>query len=472
MKAPDGRLSIYPIDHDQENQTVYYAISESVEEDLEDIRRFKERRLAKKNQSLDASTPAPRGRSKPGFLDIAFDADTDLRIWKDALFVHRYESGHPTFDVEEFQTTRNQIRGIYPVADKLYENILVNRSDPTISSLILNAGALFSLKVSLLETTLDVHRLVTGVPANTPLRVLQDRILCPIFNWARGVFHNAKDYAFYLPATAYPCGRRLLNHKRDVRFAPPPRPGDLSFGPGDTFMQEAQVADDSKVCLADLLQACGHHLYYKHNALCTVHFRIALEAIAPAPADTPAPPPLSRVTLASGSGMDPPEQLLTEVYWHNPDGTEVSGTRALCLALRWRTSDDAARRAEAARLLGDSAAAASPGFDPNRFDAAAARRRLRAALAERGKVQHAQWPVSRLEAMMSLCSRNPPQGPPVAALAGRCQGCGRCNARLLRCGGCRNVFYCSRECQTQQWREHKPLCLAAARAAKGREGQE
>jgi hypothetical protein len=452
---------MYPLANDQENHEVYSSIAHCVEEELEDGRKYRERRLAKKKISLDASTPSARGRSKPGFLKIDIDADTELSIWRNALFLHEYESGQRGFNMGDFQETRNHMKGIYPLGDKLYENILINRANPAISSLIKNGVSTFSLRVTLLETTLDVNRLITGIPANTPLRVLQDRILCPIFNWARGVIHNAKDYAFFLPAIAYPCGRRPINHRRDVKFAPPPRPGDFSFGAGDKFMQEAQITDDSKVCLADFLQSCGHHLFYKHGATCTVHFRIALEAVTPPAKDIPSPA-LSRVALVSGSGMDPPEELLTEVFWMNPDGTEISGTRALCLALRWIASDDAENRAEAARLLGRRPAAAAPAFDPNCFDADAARRRLQSALAERGKVKHAQWPIGKLEAMMGILGREPlaAAGVPAAALAGRCQGCGKCNAKLLRCSGCRNVFYCSRECQHQQWREHKPLCLA------------
>jgi len=40
-------------------------------------------------------------------------------------------------------------------------------------------------------------------------------------------------------------------------------------------------------------------------------------------------------------------------------------------------------------------------------------------------------------------------------------------AGMNRCAGCRMVRYCSRQCQAQHWKQHKPVCkaLAAASAA-------
>ncbi len=122
-------------------------------------------------------------------------------------------------------------------------------------------------------------------------------------------------------------GCRLSIYPIEVR--PTQRPGDLSCGPGDTFMQGAQVADDSKACLADLLQACGHHLYYKHNALCTAHFRVALEATAPPPPTPRPPPPLCSRGSPSrpAAAWNPPEQLLTEGLLSHPGPRRDRGVR-------------------------------------------------------------------------------------------------------------------------------------------------
>ena len=37
-----------------------------------------------------------------------------------------------------------------------------------------------------------------------------------------------------------------------------------------------------------------------------------------------------------------------------------------------------------------------------------------------------------------------------------CDGCGKLATQ--RCSRCKNVWYCSRECQLKQWKGHKALC--------------
>lgn len=57
--------------------------------------------------------------------------------------------------------------------------------------------------------------------------------------------------------------------------------------------------------------------------------------------------------------------------------------------------------------------------------------------------------------------------------------CGRCGAvqrftpdnpegKLMTCGGCRSVAYCSRECQKKAWKKHKPDCKAIRSSASRR----
>jgi len=44
--------------------------------------------------------------------------------------------------------------------------------------------------------------------------------------------------------------------------------------------------------------------------------------------------------------------------------------------------------------------------------------------------------------------------------------CGNCNkleksnkdSKLLKCGGCKIQYYCSKECQVKDWKEHKKIC--------------
>lgn len=42
-------------------------------------------------------------------------------------------------------------------------------------------------------------------------------------------------------------------------------------------------------------------------------------------------------------------------------------------------------------------------------------------------------------------------------------GCSVCakkkdECKLMHCGGCKIVYYCSKECQTSDWKDHKPVC--------------
>jgi len=42
-----------------------------------------------------------------------------------------------------------------------------------------------------------------------------------------------------------------------------------------------------------------------------------------------------------------------------------------------------------------------------------------------------------------------------------CSACGTVSTSLSRCGGCKEVWYCSKEHQKNHWRTHKPACLYA-----------
>ena len=52
-------------------------------------------------------------------------------------------------------------------------------------------------------------------------------------------------------------------------------------------------------------------------------------------------------------------------------------------------------------------------------------------------------------------------GPPKWAPPLREPECAFCHSKagtLKRCMGCKKVFYCGKECQTQHWKEHRPDC--------------
>lgn len=123
---------------------------------------------------------------------------------------------------------------------------------------------LATLKIQLLGTTLDIHRIVSRVPANLPLRAFQDRIMSCLFDWKRGVENNMEDCGFYLSASAYPSGRQYIVRSGDIIFAPRQKP-DNFYAKGDELMRDAQKIDNSIVCLADFMQLQGHKLLNKHG---------------------------------------------------------------------------------------------------------------------------------------------------------------------------------------------------------------
>lgn len=45
-----------------------------------------------------------------------------------------------------------------------------------------------------------------------------------------------------------------------------------------------------------------------------------------------------------------------------------------------------------------------------------------------------------------------------------CLSCGQERVKQ-RCGGCRRVYFCDRECQKRAWRDHRPLCIPASEPA-------
>jgi hypothetical protein len=54
-----------------------------------------------------------------------------------------------------------------------------------------------------------------------------------------------------------------------------------------------------------------------------------------------------------------------------------------------------------------------------------------------------------------------PGAPPVISLVitgKRCRVCHRRAAKLQACAGCKEVFYCSFDCQRQEWEDHQKIC--------------
>ena len=39
-----------------------------------------------------------------------------------------------------------------------------------------------------------------------------------------------------------------------------------------------------------------------------------------------------------------------------------------------------------------------------------------------------------------------------------CFTCSKVNIHLLKCGNCKSIYYCSKECQKSNWTDHKKIC--------------
>lgn len=343
--APDGRLPLYPADIDVENQNQYERADEILKQN-EDVflpmyYPSEDNVLVGPNETESESCEESNGKGSetssvpddglegeeepegllsslgdgvPEYKPLPFDADTNLHRWM-CIGMTLGRGGRSLL------TMMARSKGARPIAEKVHAAILANRTQVCIKELIGKSvdmpAKTFTIRIEMLEATIDIHRVVSGVPANFPLRAFQDRVLCTIFDWARGVKNNMKDYAFYLPATAYPRGRRPLEKSKDIAFMPIQKP-EIFVGAADSFITDAQPVDDSRVCLADLLQQVGHHIYYKHNKIGPLHFKIMLQKVEEADGTT-------HPKLLSGYGLNPPEDLLTEVAGYTDDGEEVWG---------------------------------------------------------------------------------------------------------------------------------------------------
>eukprot|EP00930_Biecheleria_cincta_P002913 TRINITY_DN103876_c0_g1_i1.p1 TRINITY_DN103876_c0_g1~~TRINITY_DN103876_c0_g1_i1.p1 ORF type:complete len:484 (+),score=83.60 TRINITY_DN103876_c0_g1_i1:55-1506(+) len=469
--APDGRLLLYPEDVDSENQRRYEKADKTLQRSRDvflpryypsfgDMLAEPQESSEEPSEESESDNPdAPSGSEGrpirsgtgkctqeerslvPEFKALPFDADTSLHRW---MCISIAADDGPLMGRSIFSMMAGG-RGDYPIAEKVRSMIAANRKLARTKDLM---GKAFTLRIEMLETSFDLHRVVANLPANMPLRALQDRVLCSMFGWDRGVKNSMRDYAFYLPATAYPRGRRPLDKFRDIAFMPLQKP-ELHIGAGDRFMSDAQPLDDSRICLADLLQDCGHCVYYKHNRIMPLHFKLALQKVEEMGSS-------ANPILLSGKGLNPPENLLTEIEGWDDDGQEVWGARALCLALKWlhTRGENSSEYKESCRLL---CLKSVRGFEADEFDVDMAKDRLHKAFTTGSKATHAEWGISSMESMLML-SGVPSSSASKPGMCSLCRMRPRRGGNLQRCSRCHNVWYCSRECQKKDWKEHKQLC--------------
>lgn len=328
-----------------------------------------------------------------------------------------------------------------PLQEAVLKNIRGNRKTPRIAFLLESTS--FLVRVSVLQSSVPVYRDIR-VPSNINLHIFQTRVLCPVFNWDAKQF--PEKYMYYLPHTCYPSQRRPLSTFKDIVFTVPYQ--DDYFDQLLTRNREAtepQVIDDSDVCLADFLQEVGHTLYYQHNLRLPITLQLKLLQISK---EEP-------VEVIEGAGFSPPESDLVLVT-EGPFEQEIVGIDAFNLAIRWLRSPTIheSYQKEGMRLLQIKELVA---FDPTKFDLSSARERLQQSLRHATAKTH--LPFAARQAMNMLLVGNP-RGLrlPVVQSLGMCKTCLKENVKLLHCGRCKSVFYCSKDCQKKDWKSHKAVC--------------
>ena len=331
-----------------------------------------------------------------------------------------------------------------PLQEAAFKIIKENRKLPCIASSLERTS--FLVRVSVLRSSVPVYRDIRA-PSNMNLRMFQTRVLCPVFDWDSKVM--PLKYMYYLPHTCYPSGRRPLSNFKDIVFTIPHQ--DDYTGMMMTFNQEAsdaEVIDDRDVCLLDFLQEVGHTLYYQHNL--AIPLTIQLKLLQIGQDDT--------VELIGGLGISPPESgLVTD----GPSEQEIYGIDAFNLAIKWLQSDSIHKsyKKEGMRLLQIKT---SKTFDPTRFDLPGARERLNRSI--RHSTARTHLPITTGQSMAAIISGNPRaiRNLPRVNFLGMCKTCLKENVKLLTCGRCKSVFYCSKDCQKKDWKSHKAVCSAVA----------
>lgn len=331
-----------------------------------------------------------------------------------------------------------------PLQEAVLKNIKENRKLPRIALSLERTS--FLVRVSVLRSSVPVYRDIR-VPSNMNLRMFQTRVLCPVFDWdSKSVM--ALKYMYYLPHTCYPSGRRPLSNCKDIVFTIPYQ--DDFTGMMMTFNHQAtdaEIIDDGDVCLVDFLQEVGHTLYYQHNLRLPLTLQLKLLQIGQE--DT--------VELIGGTGISPPEDdLVTD----GPFEQEIRGIDAFNLAIKWLQSASIheSYKKEGMRLLQIKS---SKTFEPTNFDLPGARERLNRSI--RHSTARTHVPITTGQSMAMIISDDPRaiRNLPRVNFLGMCKTCLKENVKLLTCGRCKSVHYCSKDCQKKDWKSHKAVCAVA-----------
>lgn len=303
-----------------------------------------------------------------------------------------------------------------------------------------------------------VWRRVAGVPANAPLSVLHDKILGP----ALGLERASHAYLFEPWAPRRLKGSSLVGRPRVAYGAPDVATADALFLEAecpDAFFADCVVVDATRVLLSDVLPGRGGEARLKYWYDLGERFLYELSVVADPP---PAEAARATPAVVGGARFCPPENMglptycrVSRIIAKGPARVEFSTAGPGGF---WENTF-----AFVALSANGSLACAAPG--PNREDnwsPADAQARLDAVARSNVKSLAGRCDVA-IDADGAFGAAAPPLGSREGPRCAACGGRPKAGAKLSRCARCKNVSYCSAECQRGHWPKHKAACVQVAR---------
>lgn len=338
--------------------------------------------------------------------------------------------------------------------------ILKNREETESIKVAKKCLVVLNLRIAGLKAGAPIRQI--EIPGEIPLAILHDRVLCPVFGWTRG-YH---DYRFAVPPSGY-------------QQSPPKIPlFDIVFGAQSTDSLMSPVSMhgfygtlrgschsatlcDNTVCVADFLHLPGHKLWHVLGQP-GWKTEITVEEIIH-------DRECRRPSVLSGQFGNVPESFVISMDNSNEycfDDFDCSGPQAFALAhemiRRGNNLDEAAWMKSYVLKSGN---VEESDFDIDRpFDLVVTRSKLHRAWRGEAKPN----PEYSTNWLFNLMTSKPLNNPFEAARCNR-QQAGVCNfcrqtgdklrVEMMHCARCKNVNYCSKDCQKKDWKTHKKLCF-------------
>lgn len=271
----------------------------------------------------------------------------------------------------------------------------------------------FYLKVSLIHCEKDVWRTIR-VPAAIDLAKLQDQVLVPAMGWGRA-YHG---YVFEDPKDGAVLGPKKYSGFIDMMHAP---------------MKYSYIMEDRRYPLAGILHEKGDVLYYTYDLGDMWEHKIEV-------LDVKKEKDHANVLLLGGAGACPPE---------DSNGMDGSGSYGYAEFLKeYKAKPKSLKMKEAIRNAETSAINYSKPwmggpplkFRPLNFDIVRHRLYLKAMIAGPTVQKKGAFGDGEFKESFKACI-----------------GCGIRLKALSKCRGC-GAWYCSRDCQLNDWPNHKKQC--------------